>query len=112
MCCVLTFPAVATRYALTVKEVQMILKQRNVLVDGRARTDTTFPTGFMDVVSIPKTGENFRLLYDAKGRYVPLPVNEEEAKVRAASWPLFASVAQCGPVLNSSNCLCRNAIVA
>jgi small subunit ribosomal protein S4e len=69
------------RYALTVKEVQMILKQRCVLVDGRARTDTTFPTGFMDVISIPKTRENFRLVFDAKGRYVPLPIDEEEAKV-------------------------------
>lgn len=48
----------------------MILKQRQVLVDGRARTDLTFPAGFMDVVSIPKTDENFRLLYDTKVRVV------------------------------------------
>jgi len=70
------------KYALTVKEVQLILKQRQVLVDGRVRTDTTFPAGFMDVISIPKTKENFRLLYDSKGRYVPLPISEEEAQYK------------------------------
>ena len=66
----------------------MILKQRQVLVDGRARTDTTFPTGFMDVISIPKTQENFRLVFDSKGRFVPLPIDAEEAKV---NWPLSSS---------------------
>jgi small subunit ribosomal protein S4e len=70
------------KYALTYKEVMMILKQRQIEVDGRVRTDTTFPAGFMDVVSIPKTGENFRLLYDTKGRYVPLKVSADEAKFK------------------------------
>ena len=70
------------KYALTYKEVMMILKQRQIEVDGRVRTDTTFPAGFMDVVSIPKTGENFRMLYDTKGRYVPLKVSADEAKFK------------------------------
>eukprot|EP00039_Didymoeca_costata_P017813 m.331022 g.331022 ORF g.331022 m.331022 type:complete len:268 (-) comp16629_c0_seq1:1202-2005(-) len=70
------------KYALTYNEAMMILKQRQVLVDGRVRTDLTFPAGFMDVVSIPKTGENFRLLYDTKGRYVPLPISADEAKYK------------------------------
>jgi len=68
-----------------VQEVLMILKQRQVLVDGRARTDTTFPTGFMDVISIPKTQENFRLVFDSKGRFIPLPIDAEEAKVCCSS---------------------------
>nr|GEW80023.1 40S ribosomal protein S4-like [Tanacetum cinerariifolium] len=51
-------------YALTYREVQSILMQRHVLVDNKVRTDKTYPTGFMDVVSIPKTNESFRLLYD------------------------------------------------
>jgi hypothetical protein len=38
--------------------------QRHIQVDGKVRTDKTYPAGFMDVVSIPKTNENFRLLYD------------------------------------------------
>uniref|UniRef100_A0A0D3AGS8 Ribosomal protein S4e central region domain-containing protein n=4 Tax=Brassica TaxID=3705 RepID=A0A0D3AGS8_BRAOL len=43
--------------------------QRHIQVDGKVRTDKTYPAGFMDVVSIPKTNENFRLLYDTKGRF-------------------------------------------
>ncbi len=41
--------------------------QRLVLVDNKIRTDANFPLGFMDVISIPKTNEFFRLLYDVKG---------------------------------------------
>lgn len=55
------------RYALTGKEVLQILKQRLVKVDGKVRTDTTYPAGFMDVIDIDKTDEHFRLVYDTKG---------------------------------------------
>uniref|UniRef100_A0A804LPW0 RNA-binding S4 domain-containing protein n=1 Tax=Zea mays TaxID=4577 RepID=A0A804LPW0_MAIZE len=50
------------KYALTYCEVISILMQRHVLVDGKVRTDKTYPAGFMDVISIPKTNENYRLL--------------------------------------------------
>jgi hypothetical protein len=138
------------KYALTYSEAKLIVKERNIFVDGRVRTDMTYPAGFMgsinfelwhpaslllasflmssmmatpsspnliicrmksliirdpsqfvianfpllalslvyfydgmnqDVVSIPKTNENFRLLYDAKGRYTLVPLSEDEAKV-------------------------------
>ena len=45
------------KYALTGKEVTSILMQRLVEVDGKVRTDKTYPVGFMDVIDIPKTGE-------------------------------------------------------
>lgn len=48
------------RYALTGKEVKMILMQRLVKVDGKVRTDTTYPAGFMDVIELEKTNEHFR----------------------------------------------------
>jgi len=35
----------------------------------------------LDVVSIEKTGENFRLLYDVKGRFTVHRITGEEAKV-------------------------------
>ena len=50
----------APRYALTGKEVKMILMQRLVKVDGKVRTDATYPAGFMDVIELEKTGEFFR----------------------------------------------------
>lgn len=36
----------------------------------------------MDVVSIEKTGEKFRVLYDVKGRFVLKALKEEEAKFK------------------------------
>nr|GMD19022.1 40S ribosomal protein S4-like [Ipomoea batatas] len=70
------------KYALTYREVISILMQRHVLVDGKVRTDKTYPAGFMDVVSIPKTNENFRLLYDTKGRFRLHSIRDEEAKFK------------------------------
>jgi ribosomal protein S4E len=35
-----------------------------------------------DVISIPKTMENYRLLYDTKGRFRLHPIRDEDAKVR------------------------------
>jgi len=35
------------KYALTYREVIAILMQRHVLVDGKVRTDKTYPAGFM-----------------------------------------------------------------
>merc|ERR1712178_547380 len=58
------------KYALTGKEVQQILMQRLIKIDGKVRTDPNFPVGFMDVISIEKTDEHFRVLFDAKGRFV------------------------------------------
>ena len=61
------------KYALTGKEVKYILMQRLVKIDGKARTDSTYPAGFMDTISIEKTGEHFRLLYDVRRSPLPPP---------------------------------------
>ena len=53
--------------------------QRLIKVDSKVRTDPTYPAGFMDVISIEKTGENFRLVYDTKGRFTVHRITEEEA---------------------------------
>ena len=70
------------KYALTYNEAKMIVKQRLVQVDGKVRTDMTFPTGFMDVISIEKTKEHFRLLYDTKGRFAIHKVHKDEASYK------------------------------
>ncbi|KAI3735008.1 hypothetical protein L6452_14492 [Arctium lappa] len=70
------------KYALDYREVNAILMQRHVLVDGKVRTNKAYPAGFMDVVSIPKTNENFRLLYDTKGRFRLHSIRDEEAKFK------------------------------
>jgi small subunit ribosomal protein S4e len=67
------------KYALTGREVTLIVKQRLVAIDNKVRTDETYPTGFMDVISIEKSGEHFRLLYDIKGRFAIHRITPEEA---------------------------------
>eukprot|EP01013_Petalomonas_cantuscygni_P016058 TRINITY_DN32_c0_g2_i1.p2 TRINITY_DN32_c0_g2~~TRINITY_DN32_c0_g2_i1.p2 ORF type:complete len:287 (-),score=71.81 TRINITY_DN32_c0_g2_i1:649-1509(-) len=70
------------KYALTAGEAQMIVKQRKVKVDGKVRTDTKYPVGFMDTIHIPDTEQRFRLLYDAKGRQSLVPVDESESNIK------------------------------
>eukprot|EP00418_Pyrodinium_bahamense_P091982 CAMPEP_0179036532 /NCGR_PEP_ID=MMETSP0796-20121207/13666_1 /TAXON_ID=73915 /ORGANISM="Pyrodinium bahamense, Strain pbaha01" /LENGTH=258 /DNA_ID=CAMNT_0020732821 /DNA_START=72 /DNA_END=848 /DNA_ORIENTATION=- len=67
------------KYALTYRECKMIVMQRLIKVDGKVRTDMFYPAGFMDVVQIEKTKENFRLLYDTKSRFVLHKIVKEEA---------------------------------
>eukprot|EP00245_Coleochaete_scutata_P013611 TRINITY_DN55_c0_g1_i1.p1 TRINITY_DN55_c0_g1~~TRINITY_DN55_c0_g1_i1.p1 ORF type:complete len:264 (-),score=42.70 TRINITY_DN55_c0_g1_i1:47-838(-) len=70
------------KYALTYREVTAICMSRLVAVDGKIRTDKTYPAGFMDVISIAKTDEHFRLLYDSKGRFTLHRITPEEAKYK------------------------------
>lgn len=67
------------KYALNGRETKAIVMQRLVKVDGKVRTDATFPAGFMDVITLEKTGENFRLIYDVKGRFAIHRITDEEA---------------------------------
>ena len=70
------------KYALNGREVKQIVMQRLIKVDGKVRTDPTYPTGFMDVIGIEKTGENFRLVYDTKGRFTVHRITGEEAEYK------------------------------
>jgi len=70
------------KYALTRREVIMIVMRRAVEVDGKVRTDTNYPVGLMDVVRIAKCDEHFRVLYDVKGRFVLHRITPEEAKYK------------------------------
>ncbi len=72
------------KYALNRREANVICFHKNIKVDGKVRTDKNFPTGFMDVVSIPKAGDNFRMLYDTKGRFVLQSLKPAEAKFKLA----------------------------
>lgn len=77
-----TDPYGRLKYALNARETKAIVMQRLIKVDGKVRTDTTFPAGFMDVITIEKTGENFRLVYDTKGRFTVHRITAEEAEYK------------------------------
>ncbi|KAI3404684.1 hypothetical protein KGF56_002518 [Candida oxycetoniae] len=67
------------KYALNGREVKAIMMQQHVQVDGKVRTDATFPAGFMDVITLEATNERFRLIYDVKGRFTVHRISAEEA---------------------------------
>lgn len=72
------------KYALTGKECLQICMERCVKVDGKVRTDPNFPAGFMDVVTMEKSGDRFRLLYDIKGRFSLVRLDAAEAGYKLA----------------------------
>lgn len=69
------------KYALSGQDAIKICRNRdgNIKIDNKIRRDPRFPLGFMDVVQIPKTGENFRILYDIKGRFQAVRIDAKEA---------------------------------
>jgi len=69
------------RYALTNHEATKIVRDKEGLikVDGKIRRDPRFPLGSMDVVTIEKTNEHFRILLDTKGRFLPHRIDAKEA---------------------------------
>ncbi|VVC03645.1 30S ribosomal protein S4E [Candidatus Bilamarchaeum dharawalense] len=70
------------KVATTLREVRKVLSNRLVLVDGKARTDEKFTVGLMDVVSFPKSGKNFRIVVDHKGRLLPVEISKEKAEMK------------------------------
>ena len=72
------------RLALNGKEAKMIVKARegNISIDGKVRTDHKYPVGIMDIVTINKTGMNYRVTYDVKGRWRLVKISKEDAKYK------------------------------
>ncbi len=48
-------------------------------VDGKIVTDYKFPVGLMDVVTLKKANQSYRMLIDYKGRLKLVPIEENEA---------------------------------
>lgn len=70
------------KYAINMQEVQSICMEKLVRVDGKIRTDVSYPAGFMDVISLERSNDLFRLLYDTKGRFVLHKIPEVEASFK------------------------------
>ena len=65
-------------YATTRKEASMIAKQGKIKIDGKPRLDEKFPIGLMDVVTLPDSGESFRVLPAKGGRFTLHQIKGEE----------------------------------
>ncbi len=68
------------RYTETSKEAESVLSERKVKVDGKVRTDKNLPVGLMDVISIPSLSEDYRVLFDQKGKFRLLPIDKAQAE--------------------------------
>jgi len=91
------------KYALSKKEVETIMKQRLIKIDGKTRTDPKFPTSFMDVVQIEKTGENFRIIYDVKGRFTVHRITSSEAAYKLCRVKAVSTGPKGVPYLHTSD---------
>lgn len=69
------------KVAKTRKEAKIITAQGKVYVDGKVRGEDRFPTGLMDVVSLPDVDKHFRILPSHKGLTLH-PITKEEASFK------------------------------
>jgi small subunit ribosomal protein S4e len=69
-------------YAGNNKEVKTILNNQDVLVDGKRRKEPRFNTGVMDVLSLPRISEYYRIMFDKKGKIALLPIKEGESRTK------------------------------
>ncbi len=70
------------KYARTRKEVKKILNEGKIFVNGKVRKDVGFAVGLMDVISVPSVHEDYRMLYDTKGKFKLLALKEDEKDTR------------------------------
>ena len=60
------------------REARFIIGSRGIEVDGAIVTDYKYPVGLMDVVTVLKTKQSYRMLIDYKAKLQLLPIEEEE----------------------------------
>ncbi|AIY91254.1 30S ribosomal protein S4e [Geoglobus acetivorans] len=65
----------------TAREARRVIASGEILVDGIPRRDYKFPVGLFDIVSVPKMDVNYRIVFDEKGRYVPIVVDDHDKKL-------------------------------
>lgn len=64
----------------TAKEAKKIIAARDLIVNGKAVKDAKTPVGLMDVVSLPKSGANYRVLLTSKGKLTLVPITADDAR--------------------------------
>ena len=66
----------------TSKEAMKIIKNKEVLVDGKTIREPKFPIGLMDIISIPKIKKNYIVSYTVKGKIILNEIEEKEASTK------------------------------
>jgi small subunit ribosomal protein S4e len=63
----------------TLRETKRIISSGEILVDGVQRKSHKFPCGLMDVISIPKSKNDYRILFDRRGKLTLVPISSKDA---------------------------------
>ena len=66
------------------REVTLVTmdKEAGFKIDNKIRRDSKFPVGVMDTLTVVKTNESYRILYDVKGRFTLVKIKDAEAKFK------------------------------
>ncbi|MDH7508241.1 MAG: 30S ribosomal protein S4e [Methanomassiliicoccales archaeon] len=64
----------------TAHEARLILANGEILVDGRPVRNRKFPVGLMDVISIPRISQHYRMLLNSKGKFELVKIREGKEK--------------------------------
>jgi small subunit ribosomal protein S4e len=72
------------KLAATGREARRVIGAGEVQVDGRVVKDAKFAVGFMDVITIPKTKQAWRVFIDDKARLRLVPIDATQAAWKLA----------------------------
>ncbi|MBS3055540.1 MAG: 30S ribosomal protein S4e [Candidatus Aenigmarchaeota archaeon] len=72
------------KVAETASEAKTVVKNHEVLVDGKYVSHSRFSIGLLDTLSIPKIGKYYRVVPSVKGLHL-LEISEKESKEKLAS---------------------------
>jgi len=67
----------------TRNEAKKAVDNKDVMVDGKVTGDYKRAVGLMDVISIPKLKQHYRIVLTTKGKLAPVVLDEKEAKQKA-----------------------------
>lgn len=70
------------KFLETKKESRKMLKEREVLVDGKRRLSYRTSVGLMDVLTFKDIKKNYRILLTKKGKIKAFEINEKEANLK------------------------------
>ncbi len=66
------------KHARVRKEVKKILHEGNILVNGKVRRDYAYPVGLMDIVTVNKLNESYRVVFTTKGKFALVKLDDKE----------------------------------
>jgi len=69
-------------FARNMKEIKQVLRQKDVIVNGRPCRDPKMGVGIFDIIAMPKINKYYRILRDKDGRHVSVEIDAESAKTR------------------------------